>query len=123
MSNKRDRMTRRLAACGLAAAGILTAGCSVSNTYSETRHNQYMAHRDSLTLGAGDAKESNRVVQTVDPWPPYSANRRLTADGQRMDLAVTRYKENNSIEPVSPLSNEKSKDPKPSASPSPSPAP
>lgn len=62
-------------------------------------HGQYLARRDTIALGAGDAKDSNRAIHTIDPWPPYSRNDRLQFDGQRMWLGITRYQRNESIEP------------------------
>lgn len=62
-------------------------------------HGQYLARRDTIALGAGDAMDSNRAIHTIDPWPPYSRNDRLQFDGQRMWLGITRYKKNESIEP------------------------
>ena len=49
--------------------------------------------------GAGDAAASNRVIQTIDPWPRYAKNKNFTTDGKRMMVGVTRYQENKSLEP------------------------
>ena len=51
-------------------------------------------------FGAGDAPAHNRAVQTIDPWPVYSKNRNLPADGKRMMVGIKRYQENRSLEPV-----------------------
>lgn len=63
------------------------------------KHNQYLARRDSIGLGLGDAMHSNRAIHTIDPWPPYARDDRLEFDGERMNLAIERYKANESIEP------------------------
>lgn len=63
-------------------------------------HGQYLARRDTITLGAGDAMYTNRAIHTIDPWPRYARDTKLEFDGQRMSLGITRYQENKSIEPV-----------------------
>lgn len=62
-------------------------------------HGQYLANRDTIALGAGDAMHHNRAIHTIDPWPRYSKDDKLKFDGQRMWLGITRYKANDSIEP------------------------
>lgn len=62
-------------------------------------HDQYFARRDTIALGAGDAKNHNAAIHTIDPWPWYAKNDRLQFDGQRMELGITRYQANESIEP------------------------
>jgi hypothetical protein len=42
-------------------------------------------------------------MQTVDPWPPESANTRLATNGQRMQSAVERYRTNTVTAPVDPM--------------------
>ena len=37
---------------------------------------EYGQRTDSVTLGAGDAKEANSAIHTVDPSPPAARNRR-----------------------------------------------
>jgi hypothetical protein len=34
----------------------------------------YMNHRDSVTLGAGNATEANTAIHTINPFPPEAAN-------------------------------------------------
>ena len=62
-------------------------------------HGQYLARRDSIALGLGDAMHSNRVIHTVDPWPRHAKDDKLEFDGQRMDLSIELYQKNESIEP------------------------
>jgi hypothetical protein len=66
------------------AAGMLLAGCS----------DVYFDRRDTVTFGAGDAVESNKVTHIIDPWPRAAGNRRLETDGERMQRAVERYRTN-----------------------------
>jgi hypothetical protein len=75
------------AAIGL---GALVGGCS----------DIYYDRRETIALGAGDALATNQVEQMVDPWPRYSANKNLAFNGQRMQAAVERYRNNRVIPPV-----------------------
>ena len=66
------------------AFGMLLAGCS----------DIYYDRRESVTFGVGDAVESNKVTNIIDPWPRAAGDRRLETDGQRMQRAVERYRTN-----------------------------
>ncbi len=59
-----------------------------------------------VTRGAGDDIDLNKATQTIDPWPPYVKNRRLTLDGSRAGLAMQRYQTNRVLKPR-PLNAEK----------------
>ena len=84
----------------------LSVGACVSAAVLSTllvtacRDNQYFDRRDTIRLSSGDAPAHNRAVQTVDPWPVYSKDRNLPADGKRMMVGIKRYQENKSLEPV-----------------------
>ena len=80
--------TRALAA--LVAAGAALGGCS----------DIYYDRRETVTLGASDALESNKVVHMVDPWPRSSVNREIAFNGERMERAQERYRHNRVIRPV-----------------------
>lgn len=51
----------------------------------------YGQRTDSVTEGAGNAKEVNSAIQALDPWPPYAANRDIPSSGERMSRAIRRY--------------------------------
>lgn len=53
----------------------------------------YQQRIDSVTFGAGNAKSFNSSLHTIDPWPRYAGNRRLTANGERMVGAIGRYRD------------------------------
>jgi len=72
------------------AAGATLGGCS----------DIYWDRRETLTLGANDAVESNKVVHMVDPWPRSSVNREIAFDGERMQAAHERYRQNRVVRPV-----------------------
>src|SRR5215813_7524310 len=60
---------------------------------------EYLARRDSITPGVGNAVAHNRAVHTIDPWPRYVGNDRINIDGRRIQLGMRRYQENKSIPP------------------------
>ncbi len=80
--------TKALAATVMLATAL--AGCS--EIYSD--------RRDMISLASGDALAANKVVQTIDPWPPHSARNQIAFSGERMQIATERYKGNRSITPV-----------------------
>lgn len=57
------RLSRRnkLLACAILAISL--SGCA-----------DYMNHRDSVTLGAGNAPEGNTAIHTINPFPPGASN-------------------------------------------------
>lgn len=59
----------------------------------------YYDRRETVLFGAEDAVATNRILQTVDPWPPLAADRRLTYDGAVMATAVERYRTGQVIPP------------------------
>jgi hypothetical protein len=80
----RTGKTLRILAATLALGSILGA-CSADYYYDR---------RESLTFHGGDAVETNKVAHIIDPWPPAAADRRIPADGQRMQRAIERYRTN-----------------------------
>ena len=81
-----------LALFGVAVLGIALSGCSSADLYLD--------RRETVVPYAGDAKAINQVTMMVDPWPPYSANRNIAFNGERMQGAVERYRTRNVIPPV-----------------------
>ena len=72
------------------ALGAVLGGCS----------DIYYDRRETVSLGADDAIASNMVTQMVDPWPRYVGNKNIAFNGQRMQAAVERYRNNRVIPPV-----------------------
>ena len=70
--------------------GVILAGCS----------DMYYDRRDTILFGADDAVAANMAVQTIDPWPPGSANRRAPANGERVAAAIKRYRTGRVYMPV-----------------------
>ena len=54
---------------------------------------QYFQRKDTVTLGAGNAKAVNSATHIIDPWPRYVGNTRIPGDGGRMAGAVERYRD------------------------------
>jgi hypothetical protein len=76
---------------GIALAGLVAslAACS-----------EYTQRRDAISLDGGDAVMTDRVTQMVDPWPRASADNNIAFNGERMEAAVTRYRNGTVIAPV-----------------------
>jgi hypothetical protein len=87
---------RRITAIGAALFGVAVLAAALpvlADPYD------YRDRRDSITSSAGNANASNIAVHTVDPWPRHAKNPRIPLDGHRAGIAITRYKQNRSIEP------------------------
>jgi hypothetical protein len=54
---------------------------------------QYFQRKDTVTLGAGNAKAVNSVTHVIDPWPRNVGNTRISGNGERMVGAVERYRD------------------------------
>jgi hypothetical protein len=86
----------------LAFATVL-GGCSLHSDWVDP--NGYLDRRDTISLHAGDAVATNKVTQMYDPWPANSANYNIAFNGQRMQTAVERYRNNKVTAPVSMTSS------------------
>jgi hypothetical protein len=51
----------------------------------------YMNHRDSVTLAAGNAPETNTAIHTINPFPPEAWQTQITADGHPVAKAQKAY--------------------------------
>ena len=81
----------RMALSLLLLAGVGAGGASADE--------EYLARRDSITPGVGNAAAHNRAVHTINPWPRYVGNDRINVDGRRIQLGMRRYQANKSIPP------------------------
>lgn len=52
----------------------------------------YLNNYDTMTLASGDANNTNRLLQAVDPFNPNSNNTHIEGDGQRSAAVVLRYR-------------------------------
>ena len=85
---------KKLALLAFAAAGL--GGCANGVPYDP---HGYLDRRESIELSAGDANAHNIAVQMVDPWPRHAGNKNIAFNGQRMQAAVERYRNNQVIPP------------------------
>ena len=53
----------------------------------------YLERTDSVTAGAGNAKEANAAIQIADPWPAYAKNRHIPVSGERLSRTIRRYQD------------------------------
>ena len=77
---------------------------SLGGCYGLAGHDEidrYYQRSDTLTLSAGDAKQTNAVTHTITPWPRYVGDNRLAYDARRVGGAVTRN--GNNKQPVDQL--------------------
>jgi len=79
-----------LVLAGLLACGSALSGCS----------DIYFDRREGIAPWSGNAVEQNKVVQMVDPWPPYANNRNIAFNGEVMQRAQERYREGYVIPPA-----------------------
>jgi hypothetical protein len=87
------RSSNCVAARAVAAAvglGAVLVGCS----------DLYYDRRETILFGADNAVASNMAVQTIDPWPPGSANRRAPGNGERVAAAIKRYRTGRVYTPI-----------------------
>lgn len=81
----------------LSFAAVAVAGCANGPELYDPHG--YLDRRDSIELSAGDANASNIAMQMVDPWPRYAGNKNIASNGQRMQAAVERYRNNQVTSP------------------------
>ena len=75
------RSSRRRAACfGLLGAALIVGGCA-----------DYLNHRDSITLAAGDAIHFNQAVHTIEHLPPEAYKTDIDANGKRTARVIGPY--------------------------------
>jgi len=72
----------------------ILATLSLGGCYGLAGHDEmdrYFQRSETITMSAGDAKETNAVTHTIHPWPRYVGDRRIATDARRTGAAVTRY--------------------------------
>lgn len=60
---------------------------------------RYLAHRDGIELGSGDAVLADKATHAIDPWPEAAADSDIPMDGQRAAVAIKRYEQNKVVPP------------------------
>src|SRR5882757_1522421 len=69
---------------------IVTLG-SCNGLAGNDEMDRYFQRSDTITLSAGDAKQTNAVTHTINPWPPGVGDRRIVSDARRVGAAIKRY--------------------------------
>jgi hypothetical protein len=75
---------------GVAVLGATLSGCS----------DIYYDRRDTIALGGGDAVATNNAIMIKDPWPRSSANRNIAFNGERVQMATDRYRQDKIKPPI-----------------------
>lgn len=75
----------------LPTAGFIVMAAAGVFWIEAAKASEYLQRTDTITMSAGNAKEVNSAIHTIDPWPPYVNNRRIPANGERMTGAIQRY--------------------------------
>ena len=70
-----------------------SAAGSSAWAWDQDPFSMYIQRKDTVTLGAGDAKAVNAATHVIDPWPRYVGNRRIPGNGDRLSRAVERYRQ------------------------------
>jgi len=81
---------RAVAVAAVVGFGTILAACS----------DIYYDRRETVLFGANDAVAANIAVQTIDPWPPGSANRNAPGNGERVAAAIRRYRTGRVYQPM-----------------------
>ncbi len=90
--------------------GILIGSAILSGCYGDKE--RYFARRDTITVGAGDAVNTNKVTHTVNPWPRHAKNDKIKTDGQRASKAIEEYRGNKTKEPKNLVGSSDNAEPK-----------
>jgi hypothetical protein len=69
---------------------VLSLG-SCNGLAGDDEMDRYFQRSDQITLSAGDAKQTNAVTHTINPWPKGVRDRRIVYDARRVGSAVNRY--------------------------------
>lgn len=51
----------------------------------------YLNNNDSVTLGVGNAPQTNLAVHTIDPFPPKAGNTNIKVAASKTEDALERY--------------------------------
>jgi hypothetical protein len=80
-----------LALAGLAA---LSGRCNAQYLPFDDPFNNYLQRSVTITLGAGNAKDANAAIHTIDPWPPYVGRIRIPGRGRHAVESIERLNRN-----------------------------
>ena len=81
---------RSVTAIPLLAAFLPVAGCSSTVGFDDPTAD-YLQRTALVSTTGGDAQATNIAMQTATPWPRYSNDTNIPANGARIVKAITRY--------------------------------
>jgi hypothetical protein len=83
---------------GFTAAVAFSGSCNaqaVDDPFSD-----YLQRSVTISSGAGNAKDANAAIHTINPWPPYVGNTHIHTTGRQAADAVEQlYRVPNPFEP------------------------
>jgi len=85
---KHRTMNAASLAMGLLAASTMSSA-SRAQIFDDP-FSQYFERGITITPGAGNAKDANAAIHTIDPWPPYAGNTRIPGNGREAVGSVVR---------------------------------
>ena len=94
---------KTMSALILAAVLAAPAGASAQEYVWDTPWSEYGQRTDSVTAGAGDAKEANSAIHAIDPRPRASRNRNIPGNGERMSRVIRRYQDVTKLQDAAPM--------------------
>jgi hypothetical protein len=74
----------------LAATGIMVAPHAGNAQVIDDPFNDYLQRSVTISMGAGNAKDTNAAIHTIHPWPPYVGNTHIHTTGRQGADAVQR---------------------------------
>jgi hypothetical protein len=89
-STSRHGAPRSAIAILILGAPLAVAGCSSTVAFDDP-FSDYLQRTALVSTTGGDAQAANVAMQTATPWPRYSNDTNIPANGARMVKAITRY--------------------------------
>jgi hypothetical protein len=94
---------KTMTALVLAALLAAPAGASAQEYVWDTPWSEYGQRTDSVMVGAGNAKDANSAIHTIDPSPRSSRNRNIPGNGERMSRVIRRYQDVTKLQDAAPV--------------------
>jgi hypothetical protein len=89
--SKAERAALRTATAILwLTASLAIAGCSSTIGFDDPTAD-YLLRTPLVATSGGDSQAANIAMQTATPWPRYSNDTNIPANGARIVKAITRY--------------------------------
>ena len=94
--SKDQRVALRIAvAMASLAVSLALAGCSSTVGFDDP-FADYLQRTALVSTTGGDSQAANIAMQTATPWPRYSNDTNIPANGARIVKAITRYESGSS---------------------------